>query len=467
MRTAAFRLLGLAALAGLSGAIAAAPANPVAAADAAFAGKPNFASDIAPILLDHCASCHRPGRAAPFSLLSYDDARAKAKEIVAATTAGRMPPWLAAQGPGFPTLQEDPRLTAKEIATIARWVSTGMSSGNLRKAPMPPAVPMSWPLGTPDLVMNLPAGVPVPSGEPGTTVNVALPLRFPGELWIRALDYEASDNRVVRHARFFVAPDDFDITAADVVPGVGGLLGTSRLENYSDQLFRALHDLVDLGGWTPGSAPRAWPDRLAVRVRGRSQILLQLHVEPGLTDVVEDGRVAVYFAAPAARRAVRPIEIPPLFGIGAGLSIPAGAAQYRLEDSVVLPADVEAVGARAHAHALARRMTMTAQLPGGAAQGLLRLADWSVNWPQTYLFTTPVRLPRGTTIRVEIDYDNSADNPRQLFTPPGPVTWGRITTGEMGSMTLFAASLTDDEARAIDEAIAAHLRDQLSKKRAR
>lgn len=34
-----------------------------------------FNKDIAPIFFKSCAECHRPGEAAPFSLLSYKDAR--------------------------------------------------------------------------------------------------------------------------------------------------------------------------------------------------------------------------------------------------------------------------------------------------------------------------------------------------------------------------------------------------------
>jgi hypothetical protein len=427
-------------------------------------GNPNFASDIAPILLSRCAFCHRPGQAAPFSLLSYADAQMKSKEIAAATTARRMPPWLATQGPGFPTLQDDPRLTDRQVTMIARWVAKGMPAGNLRRLPALPSFPMSWPLGTPDVIAGLPRRIPMPADEPGTTVNVVVPLGFPADLWIGALDYEAGDNRVVRHARFFIAPPDLAVGDADVLPGVGGLLGNSSLENYSDQLFKAARSLTELGGWVPGMARRVLPDNLAIRARARSNLVVQLHVEPQTADVAEEGRVAIYFAKPLARRAVKPVEVPPASGIAAGLSIPAGEPRYVLKDSFVLPVDVEAVGARAHAHRLARDMTMTAALAGGKTQGLLRIAEWNVDWPDTYYFTTPIRLPRGTAINVEIGYDNSTDNSRNLFTPPRRIGWGRITSGEMGSMTLLIASTSDDDARAIDDAAAAHLRQQLVRK---
>ena len=36
---------------------------------------PTYNQDVAPILLDNCASCHRPNQIAPMPLLSYKDAR--------------------------------------------------------------------------------------------------------------------------------------------------------------------------------------------------------------------------------------------------------------------------------------------------------------------------------------------------------------------------------------------------------
>src|SRR5437660_1757989 len=56
---------------------------------------PTFTKDITPILQKSCQSCHRPGEAAPFSLLTYEQARPWAKAIKAAVVQRKMPPWFA------------------------------------------------------------------------------------------------------------------------------------------------------------------------------------------------------------------------------------------------------------------------------------------------------------------------------------------------------------------------------------
>ena len=54
-----------------------------------------FTRDVAPIFYKNCAECHRPGEAAPMSLLSYKDSRPWAKSIKEKVATKQMPPWHA------------------------------------------------------------------------------------------------------------------------------------------------------------------------------------------------------------------------------------------------------------------------------------------------------------------------------------------------------------------------------------
>ena len=86
--------------------ISAAVATPDAGSPRAVASAPaiqlsraiTFNKQIAPILFEHCAECHRPNQAAPFSLLTYEDARAHATQIADVTKRRYMPPWKPAPG---------------------------------------------------------------------------------------------------------------------------------------------------------------------------------------------------------------------------------------------------------------------------------------------------------------------------------------------------------------------------------
>ena len=84
---------------------------------------PTFTKDVAPILFKHCASCHRPGEIAPFSLLEYKDAAKRADFLAKITGENRMPPW--SPEPGFGHFKDERRLTVSEKATIAAWAKAG------------------------------------------------------------------------------------------------------------------------------------------------------------------------------------------------------------------------------------------------------------------------------------------------------------------------------------------------------
>src|SRR5215813_11113554 len=56
---------------------------------------PTYTKDVSPILQKRCQSCHRPGEAAPFSMLTYEETRPWAGAIKLAVSQKIMPPWYA------------------------------------------------------------------------------------------------------------------------------------------------------------------------------------------------------------------------------------------------------------------------------------------------------------------------------------------------------------------------------------
>ena len=421
--------------------------------------RPNFASDVAPILNDHCVMCHRPGGRAPFSLVTLDDARAQGERIVEVTRARQMPPWTATQGRGFPDLRNDPRLSDGQIRTLQQWANLGMPAGDLSRAPMPPSFSTGWPLGVPDLILTFARRISLPADSADRLFNMTLAVNLPEDRWIAGLDYQATSSASLKHALFLSLPADVVVDDQDVLPGVGGLLGLGAIDNLGERLLAADRGMKVLGAWTTGGWPRLMPPGMAQRLPRRSNIVLQLHAPPAETGAIEDGRVAVYLAKEPVSARVTSLLLPPSFGIASGIDIPAGG-RYTLVDTFTLPVDVEAIGARGHAHALARRMSITAAAPGKAPRGLLAIDKWDPRWRDTYLFEKSVALTKGTVLRVEINYDNQSliDG-----APRHRVVWGPHLSQEIGGMELLLSTKTDADATALDEARARHFRAQLLK----
>jgi hypothetical protein len=428
----------------------------------ASAAAPTFADDVAPIIYASCTVCHRPGQSAPFSLVSYDDVRKRGQTIVDVTSRRYMPPWHAARAAGFPEMRDERRLSDRDISTLKQWVDAGMPLGDARKVPVPPVFPGGWALGVPDLIVQMPRPMFVPADGPDLFRNVLVEVDMPEDRWIRAIDFAPSARAVVHHALFFAGPAGAVVRDEDPLPGLGGL-GLARARG-TGAAGPGNDGWTGLGGWVPGVTPRFFPDGIAQPFPRHSNIVMQLHFHPSGRAEREDGQLAVYFSTTPPKKSLTGVQVPPLFGFAMGIDIPAGERRYTIRDSFVLPVDVEAFGARGHAHYLGRQMKMTATLPGGATRGLLWIADWDFAWQDSYFFKTPEKLPKGTRIDVEITYDNSDANPRNPRTPPERVTWGRESLDEMGSMTLLVTTAGAADNDALRAAQTQHFRMQLLKR---
>ncbi len=434
------------------------------------AATPTFAADVAPIIYSNCSVCHRPGQAAPFSLLSFDDVKRRGQTIVDATARRYMPPWHATRTENFPELRDERRLSDEQIATLKAWVDAGMPSGDLSKAPKAPEFPSGWALGTPDVVLNLPRPIAVPAEGPDLYRNVLVSVDLPDDRWITAIDFEPSARRVVHHALFFVGPAGATVGENDILPGLGAIAGGVRSGGggarggrgqRGAQMGAADEAWGGLGGWVPGITPRFFPDGIAQPLPRHSNIVIQLHLHPSGKAESENGTLGLYFAKTRPAKSLTGIQVPPMFGFAMGIDVPAGEKAYTIRDSFVLPVDVEAFGARGHAHYLGRTMKMIAVLPDGTTNGLLSIGDWDFGWQDSYFYKTPFTLPKGTRIETEIVYDNSDGNPRNPNSPPAEVKWGRGSLDEMGSMTLLIAAPGGADGQALRDAQTAHFIQQL------
>src|SRR5262249_30417596 len=83
-------------------------------------------------------------------------------------------------------------------------------------------------------------------------------------------------------------------------------------------------------------------------------------------------QVGLYFA-PSPGKPLASLELPALFGFGAGIDIPAGESQYVVRDAFTLPADVIVHAAWAHAHYLGNELEVDATPPGGPAAPLFSI----------------------------------------------------------------------------------------------
>src|SRR2546423_2659066 len=153
----------------------------------AFAAAPTFNSDIAPILYQHCATCHRPGQVAPFPLLEYRDAAKRAGLIATVTAKHLMPPWKAE--PGYGHFLDERRLSDKQIDLIGQWVEAGAPEGDPQQRPSPPDFPSGFRGGRPDAVLTIAEPFSIPADGPDIVQCFVIPVGNDVERYVKTVEF--------------------------------------------------------------------------------------------------------------------------------------------------------------------------------------------------------------------------------------------------------------------------------------
>src|SRR5439155_1564548 len=173
--------------------------------------------------------------------------------------------------------------------------------------------------------------------------------------------------------------------------GVDRLRVSRRLDGRDGQPgFAAMPDdeVQNVFGWSPGKAPFMEPVDRAWTLDKGSDLVVQMHLLP--TGKPEPAQPALgLFLSDTP-----PAHEPFLVRLESkSIDIPAGERNYTVEDSYVLPADVDAISIYPHAHYLAKDMQAQATLPDGTRRWLLWIKAWDFRWQDQYRYASPVALP--------------------------------------------------------------------------
>ena len=394
---------------------------------------PNWAGHIAPLLHRHCVECHRTGGAAPFSLLSYEDAAKRAGMLAQTVADGYMPPWKPVAGWG--EFHAARGLDEAERRLFARWAGAGAPPGDVARAPAPPEAPThDWQLGPPDLVLRMPEAFRLPADGPDVYRVFVLPWSardipaearhasgLPDAVGVRAVEIRPGNRRAVHHALGYVDTSGEARRRDAAEPGTG----------YTSFGTPGFKPAGNLGSYVPGYQPRALPAGINEVVPVHGDAVIQIHYSPTGREETDQSEIGLYFSREPVVRAVLGWTLSET-----AIDIPAGEPAHPLQRSRVLPADALVFSVLPHLHYLGRTVRATATRPDGSEVRLLRIDDWDFNWQNRYDYRAPLRLPAGTRIDVTWTFDNSAANPRNPHSPPRRVVHGPNSTDEMAELHL-------------------------------
>jgi hypothetical protein len=354
-----------------------------------------FYSNSSRILHRRCADCHHPGTAAPFSLLTYDDAANWSEMIRETVVDRRMPPWEV--DPRHGDFRNSLRMSSEEIDTLLAWIDNNKPLGNLEDLPKTPEYTDGWMMGEPDVVIDMPEEYTVQASGTVDYQYFVTNTNFKEDRWVRSSEARPGNHAVVHHIIAFVRDDD----------------------------SKQVNQLPIVAGFALGEEPTDYPAGTGFRVPDGSEILWQVHYTP--TGKVEKDRsqIGLVFCKEKPKRDVQTSGI-----FNFEFTIPAGAKNHRVVSSQTFPNDVELLSLMPHMHLRGSSFKYTAMYPDGSNEVLLNLPHYDFNWQHRYLFRKPFRMPAGTTLEYVAHFDNSEDNPANP-NPKESVTWGDQTWEEM------------------------------------
>lgn len=140
------------------------------------------------MLREHCVACHQPGGVTPFSLLSYNEVRKRARTMILAMEEDYMPPW--PPDSGYVSFKDERRLPDESVKAFRDWMDAGMPEGDSAKAPALPEFREGWRLGEPDLVVRFPEPYTVPAEGGDIFRNFVVPLNLDAPRYVRAVDFQ-------------------------------------------------------------------------------------------------------------------------------------------------------------------------------------------------------------------------------------------------------------------------------------
>ncbi len=409
-----------------------------------------FNQDIAPIIHRNCTPCHRPGEAAPFPLITYEDVARRASFVREVVESGYMPPWKP--DGAYRSFAHERKLTPEEISLIGRWAAAKAPKGK-GSVKVPDFVNGTLYHRKPDLTLKTEKPFLVKGDNEERFIVFKIPFELADSMNVEAMEFVSNNKKVVHHANFGIHPVEEGVDIHGTAPYVD-LSGDDRRQ--FDQYLPYKKSMTYYGGWIPGTTLESYPAGMGWVMPKRGVILLTVHFAPTGKDEESITGVNLFFTKKPIERKVKLISIGS-GGIGERDIDPFFMIQADTVKTftvkVATPADQSLLYIWPHMHLLGKRFRAWAVTPQGDTVRLVDIPDWDFKWQEIYRFKQLVKVPKGSVLTVEGTYDNTSKNPNNPFNPPRMIfaDGDMKTTQEMMTLIMvFLPYQPGDEQLALD-----------------
>ena len=382
------------------------------------ATNPDYATEIAPIIAEQCASCHREGGIGPFAMDSHLMLQGWSPMIREVLLTKRMPPTQV--DPYVGHFSNARYMSDLDLQRLVHWIDAGAPRGGADADPLTQLQfpdRREWQLGEPDFIIKAPTHE-IPATGVLDYINVEVDLPFEEDKWVRSVQYIAGDEAVLHHLLSYVT------APTEAVQGEAATINTRTRF---------------LEGYAPGKVDAmTFPQNTGVYIPQGYNLSMQFHYTPNGRATVDETLLGLYMH-----------EEPPAYenftqSVSGMFRIPPYAGNHAASAEYVFAEDVVVTGLRPHMHFRGKDMKFSAELPDGSITELLSVPNYSYAWQPTYALEEPVNLPAGTMVHVTGTFDNSEYNPANPD-PSKELTFGLQSWDEMfiGYWTYHSAEPTN------------------------
>jgi len=379
---------------------------------------------------------------APFSLLTYEDARPWARSIKQKVETRYMPPWHLDRSVG--EYDPDPSLSDNEIAIISKWVDNGAPKGDLKDAPAPLVFPPanSWVFGEPPDLVVTSSGYDVPQAGMDLYPSVTVPSGLTEDRYIKWMQIMPENPKVVHHVLVYTIQDAQSVGTVVRTAGGGGRAGRGGGAGNAAATGHPTSSL--LIEYARGNDGDIFKEGSAKMLQAGSQIRFSFHYHPNGESAVpnEKTKIGIKFFP----KGYQPKHLIVTQGISSQdtLIIPPGEANARSDAYFRLEQPARLVSFQPHMHYRGKRQTLEAIMPNGQVQLLTDVNRFVWTWQIAYPYKNEPALPAGTVLHMTAWHDNSAAN-KENPDPTAFVGWGSRTVDEMNIGWLDFYYINDQE----------------------
>lgn len=389
--------------------------------------------DIEPIITKRCVACHRPGDAAPFSLVTYQDISKRLTTIKKVITNGYMPPWRADNH--YREFANDRSLTETEKSKILAWIDNKAPKGNyLENSDVTKQVLLQVTAykRKPNLTLKIDSSFTVKGDNKERFVIFKIPFEFAERQNIEAVEFYTNNKKIVHHINYGF----YDV--ADLAININA--GEQTINTTDDEMSStklAVHagfknSMVYYTGWIPGTSVEDYPKGFGWVLPKRGVVLITVHYSPLAAEEYSTVGINLFFRKENISRQVKVISLgsggigerdikPPL------MLLPNDISRHTLQ--VQTKEDQSVMAVWPHMHFLGKEFYAYAITPDRDTIKLVHIPKWDFRWQELYKVKHLIKIPKGSIFHIDCTYDNTADNPFNPNSPPQPV----FSFGDMNS----------------------------------